>query len=79
MDELGGAESAMSRVWPAQVEVDAPVLQEDPRIEELAVRNSSRKPAVEGLDPGVLPGRAGIDEHGVGPVEPGPVTGVRTD
>ncbi len=41
LDELCGAESAVGRMGPVQVVVDAPVFEEDPgfddRVEELAV------------------------------------------
>jgi hypothetical protein len=77
LGELGGAESALGRVWPVQVVVDAPVFEKDPgleeRVEELPVEELVAEPAVERFDPGVLPWRAGVDEHGVGAVEPAPV------
>ena len=42
-------------------------------VELPAVQQLVAQPAVEGLDPGVLPRRAGIDEHGGDFVEPAPV------
>ena len=72
--ELAGGEVAVGGVGPLPVVVDAPVLDDHSGFEEAvelpAVEQFVSEAAVEGLDPGVLPRRAGIDEHARGVVEP---------
>ncbi len=74
----------MGGVGSVGVVVEPPVLDdhagfeeavEAPRVEQLVAESS-----VEGLDPGVLPWRAGVDEHRPGAVEAAPVVdGVRDE
>ena len=63
LGELGGGEVAVGAVGSVVVVVDAPVLDEDLGFEEAvelpAVEELVAEPAVEGLDPGVLPGEPG--------------------
>ena len=77
LGELGGGEVAVGAVGSVLVVVDAPVLDEHLGFEEVvelpAVEELVAEPAVEGLDPGVLPGRAGVDEAGADTVEAAPV------
>ena len=60
LHELDRREPAMGAVRPVHVVVDPPVLEEDlsleQGLEELAVQVLVPQPAVEALDPGVLPG-----------------------
>ena len=67
----------MGAVGSVGVVVDAVVLDDDAcfeeRVESPAVEEFVAQAAVEALDPGVLPGRARVDELGSGAVEPAPV------
>src|SRR5208283_5833260 len=76
--ELAGCEVSVGAVWSVHVVVDPPVLYEHLRLEQAveapAVEQLVTHPAVEGLDPGVLPGRARIDEDRADTVEPAPVS-----
>ena len=77
LGELGGCEVAVGGVGPVHVVVDSEVLDQDlgleQRVELPAVEQLVSELAVERLDPGVLPWRAGIDEDRVDAVEPAPV------
>src|SRR5271170_4679380 len=73
LGELAGREITVGRVWPVQVVVDPPVLDEHlgleqgveaPRVEQLVAQ-----PPVERLDPGVLPGGSRVDEDRADVVE----------
>jgi hypothetical protein len=65
-------------VWSVHVVVDPPVLDEHLRLEQAveapAVEVFVAQSSVEQLDPGVLPGRAGVDEDRADTVEPAPVS-----
>ncbi len=67
----------MGAVGSMHVVVDSPVLDEHLGFEEAvelpAVEQLVSQPAVERLDPGVLPGGTGVDEHGGDIVEATPV------
>ena len=74
----------MGGVGLVVVVVDPPVLDEHAGFEEVvevaAVEELVAEPAVEALDPGVLPRRAGVDEDRRGAVESEPVCdGVRNE
>ena len=74
---LGRGEQPDRAVWPVGVVVDASVLDEDLGFEEAvelpAVEELVAESPVERLDPGVLPGRPGVDEAGRDIVESAPV------
>jgi hypothetical protein len=67
----------MRTMWTIQVVVDSPVLDEDLGFEEgieaVPVEEFVTQATVERFDPGVLPGRSGVDEDGPGAVEAAPV------
>ena len=75
--KFSGSEIAVGEVGTVLVVVDAPVADEDvsfeeavelPRVEQLVA-----EPAVERLDPGVLPRRSRVDGHARGAVAPAPL------
>src|SRR3974390_2368688 len=82
--ELAGREVSVGRVWSVDVVVDAPVLDEylglEQGVEAPGVEQFVTQTAVEGFDPGVLPGRARVDEERADAVEAAPVgDGVRDE
>ena len=69
----GGGEPGEGLVWP----VGSPVFEHDLGFEEVGevfgVEAFVSEASVEGLDVGVLPGRAGLDVGGVGAPDAAPV------
>src|ERR1700735_3900708 len=78
LGELVRGEIAVGSVWSVHVVVDPPVLDEHLRLEQAveapAVEEFVTQSPVERLDPGVLPGRARVDEDRADAVEPTPVS-----
>jgi hypothetical protein len=77
LGELVGGESSQGRVGTVGVVLDSPVLDNDVGLAEVGevfdVEQLVTDPAVEGLDEGVLPGRAGLDVGTGGAREPAPL------
>ena len=73
----GGGEPSEGLVWPVGVVFGSPVLEHDLGFEEVSevfcVEAFVSEASVEGLDVGVLPGRAGLDVGGVGAPDAAPV------